>query len=63
MGMESNIDKIKAIACRAAEANSFNEIPRERLNNLYYAFLIKQKDFKSVDAIHNDQLTNSIYQN
>ena len=63
MGIESNIDKIKAIACRAGEAGSFNEMPRERLNNLYYAFLKKQKDFKRVDAIHNEQITNLIYQN
>lgn len=63
MSVESNIDKIKAIACRASAYNSFNEIPQERLNNLYYAFLKKQKDFKRVDSIVKEQIENLTYQN
>ena len=50
-GRESNAAIIKAIACRATEHKSFNKIPAERLRNLYYTFLNKQKDKGAVDAI------------
>ena len=63
MSVESNAAKIKAIACRAASYDSFNDIPRERLNNLYYAFLKKQKDFKRVNSIVKEQIDELIYQN
>ena len=63
MSVESNIDKIKAIACRASQYNHFNEIPIERLNNLYHAFLKKQKDFKRVNSIVKEQIENLTYQN
>lgn len=63
MSVESNAEKIKAIACRASAYASFNEIPRERLNNLYYAFLKKQKDFKRVNNIAREQIENLTYLN
>ena len=63
MSVESNATKIKAIACRAAAYDSFNDIPRERLNNLYYAFLKKQKDFKRVNSIVKEQIETLTYQN
>ena len=44
-------DIIKGIACQATGYENFNRIPAERLRNLYYAFLNKQKDICSVDAI------------
>jgi len=50
-GRDSNIEIIKAIACRATEHSSFNKIPPERLRNLYYTFSNKQKDKASVDSI------------
>jgi len=61
--VESNAAKIKAIACRASSFENFNDIPRERLNNLYYAFLKKQKDFKRVNSIVKEQIDELIYQN
>ena len=63
MSVESNAVKIKAIACRAAARDQFNDIPREQLISLYYAFLKKQKDFKRVDAIVKDQLEDLKYMN
>jgi len=63
MSVESNAGKIKAIACRASSFENFNDIPRERLNNLYYAFLKKQKDFKRVNSIVKEQIDELIYQN
>ena len=63
MRVESNAAKIKAIACRATVYDNFNDIPRERLNNLYYAFLKKQKDFKRVNTIVKEQIENLTYLN
>lgn len=63
MGVQTTGDKIKAIACRATGHESFNDIPLERLRNVYYAFLKKQKDFKKVDAIHQEKLETLTYQN
>ena len=63
MSVESNAAKIKAIACRASAFENFNDIPRERLNNLYYAFLKKQKDFKRVNSIAKEQIENLTYLN
>lgn len=37
---------IKAIACRSTGFDRFNEIPVERLRNVYYAFTKKHKDFE-----------------
>jgi len=63
MSVESNIAKIKGIACRASERDQFNDIPREQLISLYYAFLKKQKDFKRVDGIVKEQLEDLKYMN
>jgi hypothetical protein len=48
---EGDASKIKAIACRATDHRRFNDIPAERLRNIYHAFLNKQKDFKAVKQI------------
>lgn len=45
------ISKIKGIACRATGYDDFNKIPRERLRNLIATFNNKTKDKKSVDAL------------
>lgn len=50
-GMESNAGIIKGIACRATGYESFNKIPAERLRNIYYAFLNKQKDSFKAEAV------------
>ncbi len=56
MSRESNIDLIKAVACRAAGTDNFNRIPIERLQSLYYAFQKKQKDLQFVEGITRDEL-------
>ena len=53
---ESNASVIKAIACRACGYEKFNDIPRERLINLYHAFTKKQKDFQSVHQITSEEI-------
>ena len=50
-GMESSAGIIKGIACRATGYDSFNRIPAERLRNLYYTFLNKQKDAREAEAV------------
>lgn len=62
-GRAEGIDMIKAIACRAARRENFNEIPREQLNNLYYAFRRMQKDFKAVEGDAKDDLMTMTFQN
>lgn len=56
MNKESNIDLIKAIACRAAGVDNFNRIPIERLRSLYHAFTNKQKDLRFVAGVTRDEL-------
>ena len=50
-GMESSAGIIKGIACRATGYASFNRIPAERLRNLYYTFLNKQKEAREAEAV------------
>lgn len=60
-GGENNAANIKSIACRASGYKDINDIPRERIINLYYAFVNKQKDFSKVDGfVFDDLLTKSI---
>lgn len=42
---EQSPELIKAVSCRATGYATFNEIPVDRLRNVYYAFVKKQKDF------------------
>ncbi len=51
-----DINKIKAVACRSAQAESFNKIPLERLRNIYYAFKNKQKDFEVVNVVTGEMI-------
>ncbi len=57
MRREENINNIKAIACRAGHAKSFNRITKDRLNSLYYAFRNKTKDMKFVDELTSEELS------
>ncbi len=57
MGRVSNIDIIKGVACRASGKASFNKIPKEQLNSLYYAFKKKQEDMKSVGMLTKSDLS------
>ena len=46
----NNLAEIKAIACRAAKCDNFNQIPLDRLKSLYNAFNNRTKDLKRVDT-------------
>ena len=54
MGQKENISMIKAVACRASQRNSFNDIPLEKLRSLYAAFNKKQKDLSTVETMTAD---------
>lgn len=56
ISQESDAQRIKAIACRATGHKRFNDIPAERLRNIYHTFLNKQKDFKAVNQLAADEL-------
>lgn len=56
MGDSTNINEVKAIACRASEAEHFNAIPLERLRSIYYAFTKKTKDLNFVDKMTADEI-------
>lgn len=43
---QQTVELIKAVATRATGFDNFNEIPVDRLRNVYYAFVKKQKDFE-----------------
>ena len=53
---DSNINEVKAIACRAAGVDNFNRIPLERLRSLYNAFVNKTKDLKFVDQVTAEEI-------
>lgn len=56
ISQESDAQRIKAIACRATGHRMFNDIPAERLRNIYHTFLNKQKDFKAVNQITAEEM-------
>ena len=56
MGDQSNINEVKAIACRAAQVDRFNAIPLERLRSLYNAFVHKSKDIDFVDQLTSEEI-------
>jgi hypothetical protein len=56
INQESDSSKIKAIACRVTGHRSFNDIPSERLRNVYHTFVNKQKDFKAVNDLAAEEL-------
>lgn len=63
MGQSSNMNEVKAIACRAAQAKYFNAIPLERLRSLYSAFGKKTKDLEFVEKLTADELDLSAWLN
>jgi hypothetical protein len=50
-GGGENANYIKAIACRAADKERFNDIPLSTLRNLYYEFRNKQKTARRVEVV------------
>jgi hypothetical protein len=57
-GQKESIDIIKGIACRATSYAKFNDIPIERLRNIYYCFKNKNEDKKNIDSLIGENLTN-----
>lgn len=57
MGDPSNMNEVKAIACRAAQVNRFNAIPLERLRSLYNAFTNKSKDMSFVEQLTAEEIS------
>lgn len=60
---DATTELVKAIACRAAGVDRFNQIPLERLRSLYYAFGKKSRDLDFVSKITADEIDNLIHQN
>jgi len=56
MGCTSSMNEVKGIACNACSVSDFNQIPKERLQSLYYAFNNKTKDLNKVTAMTQDQV-------
>ncbi|MDX9747436.1 MAG: hypothetical protein RBT57_02945 [Paludibacter sp.] len=56
MGAPTNIEEIKAIACRAAEVKNFNRISEQRLRSLYNAFNKMRKDLQNVRELTEDKI-------
>lgn len=50
---------ITAVACRAAEAERFNDIPLAKLNQLYNAFRYGRQAVERVEAITKQLITNN----
>lgn len=63
MGNTATMEEVKAIACRAADAEYFNAIPLERLRSLYYAFSKKTKDLQFVEQLTADELDTTAWVN
>lgn len=63
MGQQPDMNEVKAIACRAAQAKYFNAIPLERLRSLYHAFTNKTKDLAFVDKLTAEELDYSTWVN
>lgn len=63
VGRDSNMNEVKAIACRAAEVKRFNDISIERLRSLYNAFGKKTKDLAFVEKLTAEELDYSTWIN
>ena len=66
MGYAADVDRVKAIACRAAGTTAFNRIPLDRLRSLYNAFNKRTKDLETVgrmtEAPAGSAVMNVMYQ-
>ena len=56
MNLEQSAAKIKAIACRAARREQFNDIPAEQLRSLYSAFNKKKKDLQVAEEMTTENI-------
>ncbi|MDR2964013.1 MAG: hypothetical protein LBU90_10345 [Bacteroidales bacterium] len=56
MNKEQNVAINKAVACRAAKREKFNDIPAQQLRSLYAAFCKAKKDLAQVESISAQEL-------
>ena len=63
LGQEQSAPRIRAIACRATSHANFNDIPLDRLRNIYYSFLNKQKDLTAIKRISDEEMDLLSYMN
>ncbi|HHT23144.1 MAG TPA: hypothetical protein GXZ87_07535 [Bacteroidales bacterium] len=54
LGLQSDMNRVKGTAARAARAETFNDIPLEQLRTLYSAFSKKAKTVEHVDIVTED---------
>ena len=60
IGRIENLQLIQGIACRATGYEKFNQIPAERLRNLYSCFSNKQKDLQAVEHLTDALLVQAL---
>ncbi len=63
MNKNVSMEYVKAIACRAARYEAFNDIPASRLNSLYNAFLNAQKDLNFASRLVEGYISEQQYYN
>lgn len=63
MNKNVSMEYVKAIACRAARYEAFNDIPASRLDSLYNAFLNAQKDLNFVSRLVEGYISEQQYYN
>ena len=56
MHVNHDASYIKAVACRAAKRDNFNEIPFEQLRSLYASFNKMKQDLSSVESLTVDMI-------
>lgn len=54
-GERADIDRIKAVACRAAKKTDFNRIGASQLRSLYNAFCKQQNDLRNVQELEQTE--------
>jgi hypothetical protein len=60
---EATTEQVKAIACRAASVERYNQIAPDRLRSLYFAFNRKSKDLDMVSEITAAEIETLIHCN
>lgn len=63
MNKTVSMEYVKAIACRAARYEAFNDIPASRLDSLYNAFLNAQKDLRFAGRLVEGYISEQQYYN
>lgn len=63
LGLQSDMNRVKGTAARAASAETFNDIPLEQLRAVYSAFTKKAKTIKNSDVVAGEVLKEISSQN